>query len=117
MSAEGGRGGLTTLVALALALMVASLPVLFIGGAGRPGFAADRLGRAQEIETRQAHLYRQLVESDAVLESQRQIYVERFRRLEAQIRRSDQEIAALRARLTTITTSPDDAIDDIHRER
>jgi hypothetical protein len=36
---------------------------------------------------------------DAVLESQRRIYVERVRRLEVQVREREQDIAALRARL------------------
>lgn len=114
MSAERDRGGptrtrsspLRTLVALAVVFMVASLLILFVSGAGGRGFAADRLRRAQEIETQVAHLYRQLAAKDAVLESQRRIYMERFRRLEAHIRQKEQEIATLRARLATITSSP-----------
>jgi len=114
MSAERDRGGptrprpspLRTLVALAVGFMVASLLILFVSGAGGRGFAADRLSRAQEIETREAHLYRQLADRDAVLESQRRIYMERFRRLEAHIGQKEQEIATLRARLAAITSSP-----------
>ncbi len=94
-----------TLVALGVALMVASLLVLFIEGARARSFAADRHRRAQEIEARELDLYRQLKNSDAVLESQRRIYIERFRKLEAQIQQKDQQIFALRARLVTITSS------------
>lgn len=101
------RSTLRTLVALALGFMVASLLILFVWGAVGRGFAGDRLRRA-EIETREAGLYRQLADKDAILESQRRIYMERFRRLEAQIREKDQEIVALRVRLAII---PSGAID------
>ena len=112
MSAESSPGGpptrrpprVRTVVTLGLAIMVASPLILFVGGAGGRGVAVDHLRRTQEIEAREVHLYRQLAERDAVLETQRRIYIERFRRLEAQIQQKDQEIAALRARLATITS-------------
>ncbi len=43
---------------------------------------------------------RRLADQAGVLESQRQIYIERFRRLEAQVRLQVEEIAELRARLS-----------------
>jgi hypothetical protein len=86
--------------------MLASLLVLFLEGARARSSAAERHRRAQQLEAREPALYRQLAERDAVLESQRRIYMERFRRLEAQIRLNDAEIATLRRRLTIGTTGP-----------
>jgi hypothetical protein len=43
--------------------------------------------------------YQQLASRDAVFESPRRIYMERFRRLEAQLREREQDVAVLRARL------------------
>lgn len=126
MNAERDRSGPTrpattrrTLVALGLALMVASLLGLFIEGARARSFAADRHRRAQEIEARELlDLYRQLTNSDAVLESQRWIYIERFRKLEAQIQQKDQQIFALRARLVKrSTSSPGGAHPSAEREQ
>jgi hypothetical protein len=85
--------------------MMICLLVLFLEGVRARGFASDRHRRAQEIEAREVDLYRQLTAKAAVLESQRQIYMERFRRLEAQIREKEQDIVILRARLM-ITSSP-----------
>jgi hypothetical protein len=70
-----------------------------LGGARACGVAADGHRRAQESEVHQSNLYQQLADKEAVLESQRRIYVERVRRLEAQVRRAERDIAALRARL------------------
>jgi hypothetical protein len=56
--------------------------------------AADRVWRA-EVEAREGYLYRQVSNRDAILESQRRIYLERIRRLEAQLWGKDQEISAL----------------------
>jgi hypothetical protein len=56
--------------------------------------AADRVRRA-EVEAREGYLYRQVSNRDAILESQRRIYLERIRRLEAQLWGKDQEISAL----------------------
>jgi hypothetical protein len=113
MNAERDRGGPTrpatrrrTLVASGLALMVASLLVLFIEGARARTLAVDRHCRAQEIEAREVDLYRQLTNRDVVLESRRRIYIERLRKLETQIQQNDQQIFALRERLVTITSSP-----------
>jgi uncharacterized protein YceH (UPF0502 family) len=83
-------------IAVGLALMGT---LTLLGGARAVGVAADGHRRAQESEVRQSHLYRQLADRDAVLESQRRIYMERFRRLEAQVREREQDVAALRARL------------------
>lgn len=63
------------------------------------GRVVDRNRRAHEIAAREPGLYRQLADRDALLESQRRIYMERFRRLEAQIRDREHDVAALRARL------------------
>jgi hypothetical protein len=83
-------------VAVGLAL-VATLTLA--GGARAWSVATDGHRRAHQSEARQAYLHRQLANKDAVLESQRRIYMERFRRLEAQIRERERDIAVLRARL------------------
>ena len=112
MSAERSPSGprrrpstVRILVTLVLGFMVVSPFMFFVGGAGGRGFAVDHLRQAQQIEAREGHLYRQLAERDTLLETQRRMYMERFRSLEAQIQQKDQEIAALRARLATITSS------------
>jgi hypothetical protein len=89
-----------------LPFVAAVLLVLLLWGIGR-SFAADRVRRA-EVEAREVHLYQQLANREGVLESQRRIYIERFRKLEALIRQKDQEIATLRMRATGAgpTTSP-----------
>lgn len=82
--------------AVGLAVMVT---LTLLGGARAWSVAADGYRRVQESEARQSHLYRQLADKDAVLESQRRIYMERFRRLEAQVRDREQVLAVLRVRL------------------
>jgi hypothetical protein len=84
--------GLTVLVTLTLA-----------GGARAWSVAAHDHRLARESAVRQSYLYRQLADRDAVFESQRRIYMERFRRLEAQIREREQDVAVLRARLADRT--------------
>ncbi len=79
---------------------MASLLVLFVENARARSADAERHRRAQEIEAREPELHRQLADQAGVLESQRQIYIERFRRLEAQVRLQVQEIVELRARLS-----------------
>jgi uncharacterized protein HemX len=86
------------------ALGLASVLVFFVWGVGGLGFAGDRVRRAEETETREGHLYRQIADRDAVLESQRRIYMERFRKLETELRQKEQEITAMRARLSTVNT-------------
>jgi len=87
-----GRRG----AAVGLALMAT---LSLVGGARAWSVAADGHRRSQESEAYQSYLNRQLADRDAVLESQRRIYMERFRRLEAEIRQREQDVAALRARL------------------
>jgi uncharacterized protein HemX len=89
-------------VTLALVVVLATVGVLFVQGARAWGFAADRQRRAQEIVARESYLYQELANRDAVLESQRRIYMERFRGLEAQLRQREQDVAALRERLVTM---------------
>lgn len=111
MSLERAQGGLTarplsrrrTSLMVRLALVVASVLILFSGWASGSNVATARVRRAQEIETREERLYRRLADKDGVLESQRRIYVQRLRGLEDQIRRKDQEITDLRNRLATTT--------------
>jgi type II secretory pathway component PulM len=100
---EGRRRHL--LVVAVFALLTVSLLLLIVEVVRARSFEAERHRRALEIVSREPELYRQLSDRDGVLESQRQIYMERFRRLEAKIRQNEQEIDALRARLTTVTTS------------
>ncbi len=80
--------------------------VLLMWGIGR-SWATNRVHRA-EVEAREVHLYQQLSNRDGVLESQRRLYIERIRKLEAQIRQQNQDLAALRMRgiSATLTTSP-----------
>lgn len=82
--------------AVGLALMVT---LILLGGARAWSVAAEGHRRIQKSEAHQSYLYRQLADKDAVLESQRRIYMERFRRLEAQVREREQDVAVLRARL------------------
>jgi len=85
-------------VTLAVVVMMATVGVLFVQGAR----AADGHRRAQESVARESYLYQQLANRDAVLESQRRIYMERFRRLEAQLRGREQDLAVLSERLVTM---------------
>ena len=90
-------------VTLVLVVMVATLGVLFVQGARAAwGFAADRHRRAQESVARESHLYQQLANRDAVLESQRRVYMERFRGLEAQLRQREQDVAVLREHVVAL---------------
>lgn len=97
-------------VTLAVVVMVATVGVLFVQG-GRAWGSADRHRRAQEIVAREPYLYRQLANRDAVLESQRRIYTERFRRLEAQLRQREQDVAVLRERLITMQSQRSNEIE------
>jgi hypothetical protein len=83
-------------VVIALACMAT---LTLVGGARALSVTAEGHRRAQADAAHQSHLYRQLADRDAVLESQRRIYVERLRRLEAQVREREQDIGALRAAL------------------
>ena len=91
------------LTAIAMRLVVASalvtMTLTVLGGARAWSVAAEGQRRAQESEARSSHLHRQLADTTAVLESQRRIYLERFRRLEAEVREREQDVAVLRARL------------------
>jgi hypothetical protein len=89
------------LVTLAVVFILAGVGVLFTQAAWAWGLAADRHRRAQESVARESYLYQQLSSRDAVLESQRRIYMERFRRLEAQLRERERDLAALRGKLVT----------------
>ena len=89
------------LVTLAVVLILASIAVLFARAAWAWGLAADRHRRAQESVARESYLYQQLSNRDAILESQRRRYMERVRRLEAQLRERERDLAALRERLVT----------------
>jgi len=88
-------------VTLVMMVLLATVGVLFVEGARAWGFAADRQRRAQESVVRESYLYRQLANRDAVLESQRRIYMERFRGLEAQLREREQDVVVLREHLVT----------------
>lgn len=89
-------------VTLAVVVMVASVALVFVQGVRAWGFTADRLRRAEEIMARESSLYRQLANQDGVIEAQRRIYIERFRRLEAQLQQRDEHVAVLRERLATM---------------
>jgi hypothetical protein len=87
------------------ALVVVSLLAFLVWATVGRSVAADRVRRA-EVEAREGHLYRQLSDRDAVLESQRRIYIERIRKLEAQLRDKDREISALRIRAKDLILPP-----------
>jgi uncharacterized protein HemX len=89
-------------VTLAVVVMVATVGVLFVQGARAWGSAADRHRRAQESVAHESYLYRQLANRDAVLESQRRVYMERFRGLEAQLRQREQDVAVLREHVVAL---------------
>ena len=83
-------------------VVAAIVVVLSVEGARAWGFAADRQRRAQEIVARESSLYRQLANRDAVFESQRRLYIDRFRALEVRLRQREQDIAVLSERLMTM---------------
>jgi hypothetical protein len=83
------------------------LLVFLVWATAQRSVAADRVRRA-EVEVRESHLYRQLSNQDAILESQRRVYIQRIRRLEALLRERDQIISALRTRV--IESTPDSAV-------
>ena len=87
------------LAVAARVVVVATVCVLLIQGARASGSATDRNRRAHELSARESTLYRQLADRDAIFESQRRIYMERFRRLEAQVRDRERDVAVLRSRL------------------
>jgi flagellar motility protein MotE (MotC chaperone) len=91
-----------TAVTLALVLMMAIVGVLVVQSARAWGFTTDRHRLAQEMVARETYFSRQLANQKAVLESQRRIYMERFRRLEAQLQQRDDDVAVLRERLSTM---------------
>jgi hypothetical protein len=92
------------------AMGLAFVVTLTLVGSARAWSVTQR--RAQESEAHQSYLHRQLADRDAVFESQRQIYMERFRRLEAQVREREQDVAALRARLVDQARAlPGDRVD------
>ena len=94
------------IVTLGRVIVVATVCVMLIQGARAWGSAADRNRRADEIAARESGLYRQLADRDAILESQRRIYMERLRKLEAQVRDREKDVAVLRARLGGVTVGP-----------
>ena len=84
------------------ALVVVGLLVVLGWWTVERSVAADGVRRA-ETQAREEHLSRQLSNRDAILESQRRIYLERIRRLEAALSGKDQELSALRTRAVRST--------------
>jgi len=81
---------------IVIAVIAASLLLVF-GYELRGGrFTADRLKRIQELEVREGQLYEQLARKDAQRESQRLIYIDRIRKGEAQLLERALEIMVLR---------------------
>lgn len=89
------------LIAWTLVFTGVSLLILLGWGALGRSVAAGHVRRT-EIETRELHLYQRLANGEAILESQRQVYMERFRKLEALIRQKDEEINTLRTRALSV---------------
>jgi hypothetical protein len=96
---DGVRLRRRAVVILAAVFILASGGALFTQVAWAWGLAADRHRRARESVARESYLYQQLSNRDGVLESQRRIYMERLRRLEAQLRERERDLAVLRERL------------------
>jgi hypothetical protein len=91
MTNRGWKTSKMTVIALAC------IGTLTLTGAARGwSVAADGHRRAEESEAHHSYHHQQLANKDAIVESQRLIYMERFRRLEALVREREQEIAALR---------------------
>jgi hypothetical protein len=78
------------------AVIAASLLLFFVHEFRGGRFTADRLKRIHELEAREAQLYDQLAQKDAQRESQRQIYIDRIRKGEAQVLEHALEIMRLR---------------------
>jgi hypothetical protein len=91
-----------TLARWVCGVTVAGLVAVAVWATVEWSVAADRVRRA-DVEAREGHLYRQISAGGAVLESQRRIYIERIRKLEADLWGKDQEIAALRMRAAQAT--------------
>lgn len=64
-------------------------------------FPADSAKRVQELERGELRLYEQIANREALLESQRNIYTQRIRKLESALRQRELEIADLYSRLST----------------
>jgi hypothetical protein len=90
-------------VTLGRLVIVATACIVLIHGARAWGSAADRNRRAHEVAPREPYVYRLLADRDAAFESQRRIYMERFRKLEGQVRDREQDVALLRERLKVST--------------
>ena len=84
--------------AIIVTFIAASLLIILAHDLRDAGFATDRLKRIHELEARDAQFYEQLAQKDAQRESQRNIFIDRIRRVEAQLRGHSQELAVLRAR-------------------
>lgn len=87
------------LCALAIALVIAA------HSATRAGFPSDDSKRIQELQTSEAHLYRQIANREAQLESQRKVYITRIRKLEDALLQKDREIARLKTRVLQATST------------
>ena len=89
---------------MVVTLVAATLLIVLVHDVRRANFAADRLMRIHELETREASLFALLAQKDAQRESQRQVYVGRIRSVEAQLRDQAIEITALRAKSSVGST-------------
>ena len=98
-----GHGMRTRRKSIVVALLAASLVIVFVQDLRRASLATDRLKRIHELESREARFYDQLAQRDAQRESQRQIYIGRIRNFEAQLRDHEIEILALRAKFARST--------------
>lgn len=70
-------------------------------------FPRDDVKRIHELQARQRALYTQLAHKDALLESQRRIYVERLRRFERFLLAKEQELTRLQTRLAELRQAPE----------
>lgn len=69
---------------------------------GSSAFPRDDAKRIHELQARQRALHAQLAHKDALLESQRRIYVERLRRFERFLLAKEQELVRLQTRLAEL---------------
>lgn len=89
--------GLVVASSAATAGVVLGLQILSISA-----FPRDSVKRIHELQAGQRALYAQLAHKDALLESQRRIYVERLRRIERFLLAKEQELVRLQTRLSEL---------------
>lgn len=104
---SGKRFGLRRPIATGAILVVVTplviLAVYVLGGAS-PGGQTKRIG---ELQVTQVRLYEMLAASEARIEAQRRIYMNRLQKAETLLLEQEQELVILRSRSRTIVEASD----------